>query len=1061
MYIHPVFQSRIFFFLILLLAVGSQRARSFQSRSVSVQATAGVRVETTPGKLLTLSFKVTNTAASKKRFESFVVPPTGWRRLAKEFPFEIDGGAADIRLLSISIPAETPAGDYTLRYGVRDAANPADAAEVAMTVVISAVNEQNLTHLDAPRLVVAGDAYKSVFLLNNKGNVPSLVRLKATSSNGFAALPDSSVVHLKPGESRTITVNVQTEAILSTKVQDILELTAEPDAKTQVKMNSYVEVVPRVTGVEEKYVRLPVTARIRFAGESGKRGAQLEVAGGGALTPAENDRLDILVRTPDIQQKSILGRRDEYQLSYTTKRYDFFLGDKSYSLSPLTEFNRYAFGASGNANFKSVSVGGFYNETRFLSPRQREYAGYVTAKVHEAAQVGVNYLRKQEGQQSDIVTARSIIQPFKNNEVDLEYGVGGIAGSRDDAYAARWTGRSIWYSYDARYVHSGSKFPGYFRDVDLKNLSMNISPLRDLRFEAYYRDEHRNLAHDTTLLFAPRDRYYQVGAGFGNFLAVYYRSNDQDDLFPVPHFRLRDETWQFRLGYSLPRFMLVGNADLGTIRDKLAATDNPYKRYTLYTSIEPFSGHTYGFTVEYTDEREPTTLENQRRLSASFSANIFLSEATHFSMSLFGNRIRGEYEQTYSLFDISFEHTFPFGHSLTLRGRQSIFTPSVEGKELAYLVEYAIPIGVPIARSTESGQLSGRIVDSEKGTGVPNILLYAGGATAVTNRGGEYNFPALKPDRYVVQIDMASAGLDRVPLQHLPHELTIVGGQESRFDISLSRSVTVAGTVLLYQAQEQAATDTSKLVLKEPVGHPNAVVELANADEINRRLADNRGRFSFSGIRPGRWTLRIVEGNLPQNFYFEKDSYELTVAPGQSAELSFKALPRKRRVQIVSQGQTLVAAPQKGKTEVPAQPRVEVPKPKTEVPLQPVIQPEKARPVEVVPTTTVPRQPMHKIAPRPLVWSKVSSRVVFVPARLRFSVEFVPLLGRTMADSAAAQLANLSALPAKVEYLGMIDGSPTYRVLVGLFNSRKAAEVAWPGIRKLVVPTERRLPAAR
>lgn len=1033
MYIRPVFQRRIFFFVIALCVIVGHRTEAFQSRSVDVQATSGTRVETTPGRLLTLSFKVTNTGGTKKRFESIVVPPSGWRRLAKEFPFEMEAGAVDIRLLSISIPAETPAGDYSLRYKIRDATSQSDAAEVVITVVISAVTEQALKSLDAPRLVVAGDAYKSTFLLTNKGNVQSLVRLKATSSNGFPAVPDSSLLQLNPGESRTIAIDVKTDVSVTEKVQDILEVTAELDPKSQTKANSYVQVVPRVTGVEEHYVRFPMVAKIRFAGESNRNGVQLEVAGGGALSPAANDRLVILIRTPDIQQKSILGRRDEYQLSYTRKEYDLFLGDKSYSLSPLTEYSRYAFGVSGNANLTSVSVGGFVNDSRFLTTRQREFAGYVNTRLTEATQIGINYLRKQEVQASDIISARSLVRPFKNNEVDLEYGVGNTNGARDDAYAARWTGRGPWYTYDARYVHSGAKFPGYFRDVDLKNLSLNISPLEDLRFEAYYRDEERNLGRDTNLVIAPRDRYYQVGAGFSNFLAVYYRSNDQDDLLPVSHFRRQDETWQFRAGFSLARFMLLGNADLGTIRDKIAGTDNPYKRYTIYTNVQPFSGHTYGFTVEYTEEREPTTQLIQHRLSGSFSANILLGESTQLTMSLFGNRTRGEFQQTYSLFDISFEHTFPFGHSLVLRGRQSIFTPSIEGKELAYLAEYAVPIGVPIARSTESGQLAGRVIDAEKGTGVPNILLYAGGATAVTDRNGVYSFPALKPERYVLQVDMSSAGLNKVPLQHLPQELTIVGGRESRFDISLSRSVTVTGTILLYEAQEQAANDTSQPILKEPVGHPNVVVELFNAEEVNRRLTDSRGRFAFSDIRPGRWTLRIIEGNLPQNYYFEKDLHELTVAPGQSAELSFKALPRKRRVQILKQGQAIEIAPQKPKIAVIAPPAAK--------PTGKVLPPDEGKPA-------------RKIMLTPHEWSAISSRVIFVPLWLRFGIEFSTWPSRELARSAAAQLASVTGRLTYVEFMGKQGGRSMYRVVLGGYISRTSAETALSGIRNRLMSQE-------
>jgi hypothetical protein len=757
-----------------------------------------------------------------------------------------------------------------------------------------------------------------------------------------------------------------------------------------------------------------------------------------------DDRLDLVIRTPDIQQKSILGRRDEYQIGYSTRQYELFLGDKNFSLSPLTEYNRYGFGASGDLKLSSVTAGVFYNESRFYSPRQREVAAYAAADVVTDAQVSVNYLRKQEQEESDIVTARSIVRLVRDSELDLEYGFGARSGDNDRAFAARWVGRGDWYSFDARYVHSGPLFPGYFSDVALKNLSVALAPLNDLRLEAYYRDEERNLGRDSNLVAAPRDQYYQVGAGYANYFAVYFRSNNQDDLLPSARYKRRDDTWQVRAGFNLTRFMLIGSADFGMLRDKRAGIDYPYRRYTLFSSIQPFDGHTYGLSVEYSKDRDETTLEDQHRVSGGFTANIFLGGATRFAMSIFGNRTRGSVSQTYSLADVSLEHKFPFGHSLLLRGRQSIFTPSIEGKEIAYLVEYTVPIGVPIARSTVSGQLTGRVVDSEKGMPVPNVLLYAGGATAVTDRDGEYSFPSLKPDRHVLQVDMATVGLNRVTQQRLPQEVTIVGGEETRFDISLTRSVTVVGTVLLYPAQEQSIADTSAPVLKEPIGHVGAVVELSNAEEVHRRLTDNRGRYTFADIRPGKWTFKIFIGNLPDNYSFERDSFELTLVPGSSTETIFKAIPRKRRVQILRQGQLLVAPPQATKPQpapVKEQP-VRAEKPKVAEPSR-----QQADTVRTVPPTVAVKPILVPAAKRPSP-SEVSVGVVFVPRWLRFSIEFAPWPGRSIADSAALHATARTGLPSRIEYLGLQDGRPSYRVLIGLFSTRRAAEAEVERVRE-------------
>jgi hypothetical protein len=184
---------------------------------------------------------------------------------------------------------------------------------------------------------------------------------------------------------------------------------------------------------------------------------------------------------------------------------------------------------------------------------------------------------------------------------------------------------------------------------------------------------------------------------------------------------------------------------------------------------------------------------------------------------------------------------------------------------------------------------------------------------------------------------MATIGLNRVASQQLPHEVAVVGGKEERYDISLTRAIGVSGIVLIFGMKDQAPGDTSQPQMIEQGGHPNVILELSNSEESNRRVADSKGRFSFTGIRPGKWTLRILEGNLPQNYYFEKDSCVIDAAPGVSTEYTFKALPRKRRIQILQQGKTLEAPPQKGKAPeaVPPKTKRNEPAPKAKAVVQP------------------------------------------------------------------------------------------------------------------------------
>ena len=1039
--IYPVFRNRIFF-LLALSASWLPLSLAFQSRSIDVVSTSGARVEAQAGKLLTLSFRVSNNSPAKKRLESFVSAPAGWRRLAKDFPFELDAAASDIRLLSISVPSETPAGEYTVRYGLRDAANPSDVSEVPVTVVITPLKDQTLKLVESPRMAVAGDAYNVTFLLTNKGNITTLVRLFAQSSNRFVTKIDSSVMHMRPGESRTVSVKVQTDDKIPARVQDILDFAAELDSANTAHATSFVEVVPRITGDEEQFVTFPLQATARFAGEQGKNGGQIEVAGTGSLAALRGGSLDVLVRTPDIQSKSVLGQRDEYRIGYTVNRrgyalsqYSLFVGDRNFSLSPLTELNRYAFGFGGTATVNSITAGAFYNKMRFGTPNQQEWAGFLTYQPNESASFSANYLGKDEQSETSVFSLRSLVRPFRTNEVDLEYGVGRNGNQTDQAYDARWSMRENWISSEIQYLHAGPAYTGYYRDVDFKNVSLNLAPLKDLRFEAYYRDEDRNLKRDSTLLLAPHNRYVLVGAGYSSIVSVYYRVNDQEDLLPVSHFKRGDKTWQLRLTQNLFGLTLVGNADVGTIQDDLIGNSSSYERYGVFASVQPFQGQTYGMTAEYTKEKDLTTLLPQELLAGSLNASVLIGEGTQVSAALSGTKTQGSFNQTYSLFDASVQHRFSGGQTLTVRGRQSIFAPSEEGKELAYLAELSIPIAVPLARKTATGRLTGKVVDSEKGTGIQGVLVYAGGATALTDRNGEYHFVSLKPDKYYVQLDMASIGLNRVALQQLPHEVTVVGAQELRYDISLTRAISVSGVALLFGMKDQAPGDTSQPQMIEQGGHPNVILELSNAEESSRRVSDSRGRFGFAGIRPGKWTLQILEGNLPQNYHFEKESYIVDAPPGTSMELTFKAIPRKRRIQILQQGKTLEAAPLKNRSNE--------------------IAPKKSKSLESVPSKpkTVPetsgvttKEPTPASQQRERI--QVPCTIVFVSERMVFAIEHSRWPTKKMADSVEASIERKIRLPAFVDTDFTGPGTKSYRVLLGVFASRKQAEAACAEINR-------------
>jgi hypothetical protein len=1028
--IHPVSHSRIFFFILSGVLLSSGAAMAFQQAGFEVTPAAAARAETLPGTILTVSFKVSNTSGTPLQLEPTAILPLGWRAFRKESRFTLASGGTEIRLVSFSIPGETPAAEYQVRYVVKDATSPGTTREASIAVVVSPVRQLELKALESPRYILAGESYTSTFVLSNKGNVAGKIRLTARSSGAFAVRLDSNLVNLQPNESRQVTATVQSDGSVIQRMQDVLQVVAvrEDDPQATVHATSSVEVIPRVSGVEERFFQFPLQVKLRAAGENGARGAQVEVAGTGSLSEGRHDRLDLLIRTPDIQPRSILGQRDEYRLDYKTDSYEVYAGDKNYALTPLTEFNRYGFGAGGQASVSRLTIGGFYNETRFLLPLQKEQAGWLSYRVIGKSEVGLNYMRKLDSTKSDIVSLRSLLRPFNNAEVDLEYGRSSAGNINDQAYAGRVTGHEPWIAYEARYVRAGSNYTGYYKDLNFETANLTLMPWGNFRVEGYYRDEERNLARDTSLSVAPRDRYYQVGAGYSDLLAVYYRVNEQADLLPNPKYSRRDETIELRTGHNFANFGFVGNADLGTSREKLLGKNYPIQRYTLSTSFRPVPSQSYSVSAEYAKEQNIYTDERLKRFSGSFSASIFLGTKTQLLFTAYGSRTPDSVQQTYYLLDLTLEHTFPWGHTVTLRGRQSEFTPSFSPRDAAYLFEYSIPIGVPLARITTSAELRGVVMDLETKKGLPNALVYANGVAAVTDRTGAYLFPSLRPDTYYIQLDRANIGLNRVSSQPMPREITLNGGEAAHLDIGVIRAAKLSGTVLLYASKDSLRTDTTSSPLVELGGHANVVLELSNAIEAQRRITDNRGRFSFAGIRPGQWTLRVIDGNLPANYYFEKESLDVDLPPGGEEDVTLKVLPRKRRIQIVGGGKVLVETPAAAR-----QPAERIPA-------------EQRRPAPVLkPVET--RKPEQRQIQTPIAAGQPGPLIVHYPNRQAYTIQMSSWETAGKAWQEARKLEDETGYYTFVRKTDLPELGVHFRVYVGYFETRALAETAAQELR--------------
>ncbi len=889
-------------FLALALTVLARVPLSAQDNCIQISRESREPLSTLPGQVVNASVRVFNPSTIRQTYDTRIVLPGGWRNLTGEPSFDLEPGASDIRLLSIAVPPTAQPGSYEIHLSVSNTTVPPCWTTFTLDLSVEPLRNLQLQVVETPRFAVAGQPCKAVVAVKNLGNETCSVRLSVRAGQGWTAHPDSNRLTLGPRDVKNVAVQLLTDPSLSQNFRYVLEVRAVLEQDTTVTaISSFpVEVVPNLSAGSDLYHQVPLTAKLRAAGQEGTgAGTQIEVASAGTFTDKSKDRYELFLRTPDIQSRSVLGYRDEYRLAYFTELYQLEFGDKSYELTPLTELARNAFGLEGKARLGDFTLGGFVNKTRFFSPVQKEQAGFIRYGMDSLNSASLNFLRKDDRITSNAVTARGMIRPFGQTDLDLEVGLSSMSGVGDQAFAGRVQGVEQGVAYDVRYVRAGTNFGGYYRDVEFKSASFNLQPWKIVRFEFYGRDQRRNLSMDTLLFIAPRDQYYLFGAVFPDLFSAYYRVNDQADRLPNAKYAARENALQLRSGYTFPLCSVIGSVEFGSTDDRILRQQYPFQRYQASANIRPDSYQSYGAGIEYSNERFFNAGESTGRWTGTLSAAFFPARGTEILASLQGSRTAPPFVQTYSLADISVQYQFPFGHQVGVRARQSIFTPSTNGKELAYLLEYTVPLSIPVSPISTSGQLRGRAVDSS-GAGVAGVILYAGGGTAITDESGEFLFPALRPEEYALQVDLGSHGMDMVSAVPSPMDVIVRGGERTDVEIRLIPGATVAGSVVLYGfPQPPETTKTAYVRLR---GQSGVLVELSREGEQLRRITDNRGEYQFSNIRPGTWKLKILDGNLPDHTYLEQDSLTSTIAPREKQSFEFRILPQKRKIQILQEG---------------------------------------------------------------------------------------------------------------------------------------------------------------
>ncbi|NNE34728.1 MAG: LysM peptidoglycan-binding domain-containing protein, partial [Rhodothermales bacterium] len=523
--------------------------------------------------------------------------------------------------------------------------------------------------------------------------------------------------------------------------------------------------------------------------------------------------------------------------------------------------------------------------------------------LSDRVRFSANFVDRTGQYEGQAITIRSRFEPLANSFVDLEFGDGGSDPSRSTGTSAAVTGNYDLFSYNLRHLNTGRGFPGRYQDYSNTAGSLNIRPNDDLTISVSYRHDDRLFQSTSNESTESISKYFLIGPEYSFQFGAHALTTSVKYAYSAQN-TITDQAWSTRneAQMRMRTDLLIEGFAVGLLLD--------VGRVNTSFLDQPRSGIRYGLSARGRRSRLNSSLYFERSNGASINRIVQqetssigaaleydLAPRTEVGLNAFSFRDASPVGTRYSVLSTRLRHKFVFGHTAGLQANVSSFGRVGRTALGDVSVSYEIPLGIPALRSSASS-LSGRVVDYETGEPLGGAVLRLGRNKEATNAKGEFKFRWDSDVNQYLFIDRTSIGLDRVPMINMP--LTISKDNlAGTIEIPVARAGELYGVVQRFEF-EDGARQGGDLI---PSGaEPFAIVEARDDAGSYRTTADEQGRFVFSNLRPGQWTVRIVFAEIPDDYRYEASSRKHSVAPAGRTGLVLRTLPRKRNIKFVARG---------------------------------------------------------------------------------------------------------------------------------------------------------------
>ena len=845
-----------------------------------------------PGATVTAALRITNSSAASITVTPRIDVPAEWSVPVGTLPFTLAAGESDSWIVGIRIPARAPAGRYRIALAAQDSAGHSTVRE-SLTVQVSTVHGLALTLTNRPTYAVSGGSYQAVFLLQNDGNVPTTIRLRATSALGAPVDLDSARITLAGGASSQVVARVAPRTKSPQALDDVLELYALDRADT----TNAASASARVTIVQEANTTEPlhrVASQLRLRAANAAAGVSpYELIGTGTLRDDGDEQLSYVLRGSPGKMAQF-GDQDEYRAELRGSNYTARLGDGLYSTSALSSSGQAGFGAGLEVHEGAVNAGAFAQRYRFQLGAPVEsgvYASVRAAGMFATPRFSVNALTRHGGSFAGQVLGTGVaLHPMELASVDIE-----VAGSEGPlglgtATSARVSGGDR-VRYDVGHFGSNDNFAGVSRGSahDYANLAGRVTD--DFQVEAAV-GSHRSQGVILGLLSPQYFRSTTAAMTYRTQFSTEFSSLSRTSNFGTT----RIDEWQHgmlvRAEDNAGPVRVWGSAGFGAALTGLTGR-HPYHEFSLggtarlgLAALTLYGETSKGMSITRGADNV-ATFGGDARLPIGPTTSLF---ATGFQTTMLAGGDR------YAQLEGGISQALPTGSVLSLRVRLATNAIDISSRELAFL-EYTMPLQVPVGRSRSAGRVRGRVLDQETGRGVAGTLVRLGPQAAITDDEGRVAFAGLPAGEYRLSIAQRNTQAATIFAGASTVTVDSVRKSPTTFSVAVERAATVEGSVR-QMSVARTGIESGVDSLADAGGLEGVSLALVGPRDTLYTTSDVRGTFRFPEVPSGSFTLKVLT-EARAGTRWEPAELEVSVAPAASRDVTIHLVPRRRAVQLI------------------------------------------------------------------------------------------------------------------------------------------------------------------